>query len=313
MKRSLLPAALTAFTLLAASCAAPAPSNNSNQTANTNAATPAAAASPSTPDLAEQDRRAYEAIKRKDFDAFAAMLADEQLYVTSDGVFDKAATLEGLKKLDIKDYSLGDFKTISAAPDVVIVTFTARGNVTYDGRPMPDVASRETTAWVKRGDKWLSAYHQDTAIEPPSPTPTPSSAGGTPTPAASPASATPASTPATAADAKGMENLVWEALKRKDWDAFAAMLADDHVAVWPEGVIDKAAAVAGIRGADFTGATVSDWREVKLSPNAALVTYLVKGPPPGFGPDGERHSSIWVNRGGRWLAVFHQGTRIKKM
>jgi hypothetical protein len=90
------------------------------------------------------------------------------------------------------------------------------------------------------------------------------------------------------------------------------MLADDHLEVWSEGVFNKAAAVEGIRGADFTGATAGEFREVKLSPNATLVTYLVKGPPRNFGPDGERHSSIWVNRGGRWLAVFHQGTRIKK-
>jgi hypothetical protein len=29
-------------------------------------------------------------------------------------------------------------------------------------------------------------------------------------------------------------------------------------------------------------------------------------------PDGERQSTIWVNRGGKWLAVFHQGTTIVK-
>lgn len=311
MNRSLLPAATLSVALFAA-CQAPTPSNNASQTANTNAATPASTAAPAAPDLAEQDRRAYEAIKRKDWDAFAAMLADEQLLVTSDGVYDKAATVEGLKKLDIKEYTLSDFKTVNAAPDVVIVTFNARSNSTYDGKPMPDAASRETTAWVRRGDKWLSAYHQDTTIEPPSPTPTPASAGGTPTPTPASASATPASTPATAADATGMERLVWEALKRKDWDAFASMLAEDHTEVWSEGVFNKTAAVEGIKSADFTGSSVSDFREVKLSPTATLVTYFVKGPPPGFGPDGERHSSIWVNRGGRWLAVFHQGTRIKK-
>jgi hypothetical protein len=309
MNKSLLPAATLAVALSAA-CEAPAPSNNSNQTAATNAATPAA--TPSTPDLAEQDRRAYEAIKRKDWDAFAAMLADEQLYVTSDGVYDKAAAVEGLKKLDIKEYTLSDFKTVNAAPDVVIVTFTARGSATYDGKAMPDAASRETTAWVKRGDKWLSAFHQDTTIEPPPPTPTPV-ATATATPAATAtASATPASTPATAPDATGMEKLIWEALKRKDWDAFAAMLAEDQLEVWSAGVFNKAASVEGVKAVNFAGTTASDFREVKLGPTATLVTYVVRGPQPDFGPDGERHSSIWVNRGGRWLAVFHQATRIKK-
>ncbi len=308
MKRILLPAALLVVAS-AAACQAPAPSGNANQTANANVSTPTPSPSPAVADLAEQDRQAYEAIKRKDWDAFAAMLADEQLLVTGDGVHDKAATVEGLKKLDIREYSLSDFKTINVAPDVVVVTFTARGSIVMDGKALPEVSSRESTAWVKRGDKWLSAYHQDTTVEPPPPTPTPG-ASATATPAAT--TATPSSTPATAPDATGMEKLIWEALKRKDYDAFAGYLAEDQLEVWGAGVFDKAGSVAGVKQVDLTGAVPGDFREVRLSPDAALVIYTVKGPPRVFGPDGERHSSIWVKRGGRWLAVFHQGTRITK-
>lgn len=310
MKSILLAAALLVAAFVPA-CTAPAPSDNSKQTASANASTPTP--SPAVADPAERDRQAYEAVKRKDWDAYAAMLADEQLYVTGDGVYDKAAIVEGIKKLDIKEYTLGDFKTINVSPDVVVVTFTARGNVTLDGKPLPEVTSRESTAWVKRGDKWLSAYHQDTTVETTTPAPTPG-ASATPTATATTAAATPtpSSSPATAADATGMERLLWEALKRKDWDAFAGHLTDDHIKVWSLGVFDKAAAVAGVKNAEFTGATLGDFREVKLSPDVTLVTYTVKGPREAFGPDGERQSSIWVRRGGRWLAVFHQGTPITK-
>jgi hypothetical protein len=50
---------------------------------------------------------------------------------------------------------------------------------------------------------------------------------------------------------------------------------------------------------------------VKLDDDAALVTYLVKMTAQGSEPAGERHSSIWANRGGKWLGVFHQGTPVK--
>lgn len=60
------------------------------------------------------------------------------------------------------------------------------------------------------------------------------------------------------------------------------------------------------------GASLSDFKEVKFDNDATLVTYLVKATAKGFDPDGERHSTIWVNRGGKWLAAFHQGTPVMK-
>jgi hypothetical protein len=82
------------------------------------------------------------------------------------------------------------------------------------------------------------------------------------------------------------------------------------IEVEPDGVYDKAGSVNGVRRLDFTGVTLSDFREVKIDADATLVTYLVRGPRGVFGPNGARHSTIHVNRAGRWLGVFHQGTPI---
>ncbi|HEX5707779.1 MAG TPA: nuclear transport factor 2 family protein [Pyrinomonadaceae bacterium] len=311
MKRLLLPCALFALALSAASCAAPAPSNNANQTANTNAATPTP--SPASVDFAERDRQVYDAIKRKDWDAFAAFIGDDYMLVVSDGVHDRATLLEGVKTIDIAEISFSDFKTVNADPDVRVVTYTTRAKGTMDGAPLPEGPMYESSVWVNREGKWLAAYHQETAAEA-SPSPSPGGASPAPTATATApgATATPASTPATATDATGMEKLIWDALKRKDWDAFAGYLAEDQIEVWQTGVHDKAASVAGVKQVNFAGSSLSDFREMKLTPNATLVTYVAKGAAPLFGPDGERHTTLWVNRGGRWLAVFHQATRIKK-
>jgi hypothetical protein len=75
--------------------------------------------------------------------------------------------------------------------------------------------------------------------------------------------------------------------------------------VEPDGVFDKAGSVKSVSQFDFTKSVLSDFKTVKLDDDASLVVYLVKDP--GFAPNGERHATIWANRTGKWLAVFHHG------
>jgi hypothetical protein len=55
---------------------------------------------------------------------------------------------------------------------------------------------------------------------------------------------------------------------------------------------------------------LSDWKTVKLDDDATVVTYTVKGP--GFAAEGERNSSIWANRGGKWVGLFHHGGTLAR-
>jgi len=129
-----------------------------------------------------------------------------------------------------------------------------------------------------------------------------------PTPAKSPEkSAGATGTPAeTGPDAAANEKLVWDALKSKNYDAFGSYLASDSIEVEPDGVFDHAGSVKGVQTVDFSKAELTDWKTVKLSDNASVVTYTVNlpdlKPPKGF------HATIWANRNGKWVAIFHQGT-----
>jgi hypothetical protein len=170
------------------------------------------------------------------------------------------------------------------------------------------MTSYASSAWVKRGDKWLAIYHQESQVkEAPKDEKTASTAP------AKPAAATTETKPAPvtpAADPIARENQVWDALKKKDYDTFASFLAEDQIEVWEIGVNNKAGSVEGVKKVDFSGAALSDFKTVKFDDDATLVTYLAKGPAPTFSKNGERQTTIWVNRGGKWLAVFHQGTSV---
>lgn len=318
MKRILICAALLAF---AAGCAAPttAPNNAGGGATNGNAAaSPAASATPATASTANdaviaQEKQAWDAIKNKDYDGFAAMLADEQIYVTDDGVHDKADTVKGVRELNLTDLTLADWKVVSLDKEAAVVTYTVTAKGTVGGQQLPGTPERDTTAWMKRNGKWLSLYHQDTTVMPPQPAASPAASPQAKSGAAP--SASPPQASSTAFDPKLKEQQVWDALKRGDFDTFASFLADDFIEVEPDAVMDKAGSVKGVQGVNFAGATLSDFKVVNFDKDfnndVSIVTYLVKGPPKDWGPMGMRHTTIWTHNSGKWLGVFHQGTPQK--
>jgi hypothetical protein len=313
MKLMLMCAAL----LLAASgCTSTTPevSNNAagqpsnSNAANSNAAMTKPAATVSEADITGREKQIWEAIKGKDADGFAAMLAEDAIYVSDDGVYDKAGTVKGIKDLALTNVALSDWKFIALDKDAAVVIYSMVLTGTGGGHQLPANPLRASTAWVNRGGKWMAVYHQDTAAKQAPANPPATSTKTTP---GAKTATSPAATE-TAADPVAKEKEVWDALKRKDFDHFASLLTDDAVEVEPDGVYDKAGSVKGVSQLDFSSASLSDFKVVKLDDDASLVTYMVKGSAPAFGPEGERHSTIWINRAGKWLAVFHQGTPAVK-
>jgi hypothetical protein len=311
MKRLL---ALAALLLTASACTTTTNTNTGAGNANANAnATPVAAATPAGPtqaDLEAKERAVYDAIKAKNWDAFAALLDEGFVIVGSDGTHDKAGTVEYLKKYDLTEYTLSDVRFLKVDADLAILTYTETEKSTYGGKPSPGKPSRASSAWVNRGGKWLVAYHQESeVVEMPAAQPSPATAAS---PAASPATAaSPASSPAAPASATDAEKAVWDAIKAKNSDAFASYLLPDAIEVEPEGVMDKATSAKMITMFDASKWALSDFKETKLDGDATLLTYKAAGPERGKQME-MYHSTIWTNRGGQWKAAFHQGTVASK-
>lgn len=315
-----------AFALLLASATACATAENTNTTTANVAPSPAATATPAAvndDEVIAFERAAWDAVKRKDTDAFAAMLADEYVYVAPNGIHNKAETVEIVKNVEsITELSLSDFKVVKADKDAAVVTYTLDVKGTFKGgRPITSPA-RHSSALMMRGGKWVGVYHQSTKVETPpasnanaASNSNASNANASNMNANAVASATPAASPAAApASATEAEKQVWAALGRKDWTAFGDFLADDAVEVEGMGVYTKADSIKGVQQVDFSKVALSDFKETKLDEDLVLLTYVAKStvPNPMWDADGERHTTIWVKRDGRWQAVFHQGTGIEK-
>ncbi len=157
MKRILI---LITMLLAGSACSTNQPTSQKATNVNT-AVTPQTTATVSEADFIARENQVWDALKKKDFDTFAGFLAEDQIEVESDGVYDKAGTLNGVKQFDFSNSSLSDFKVLKLDNDAVVVTCLVKGPTPA----FPAEGLRSSTVWVNRNSKWLAIFHQGTAAE----------------------------------------------------------------------------------------------------------------------------------------------------
>src|SRR6267154_947687 len=294
--------ALGSFLLVVAACTTQ-PSTNTNKASNTNSAA-AKSAAPSADEMFAKEKAAWDTLKQKDYDAFGNMLASDYIEVTDEGVFDKAGIIAVVKDFVPTDITFSDWKMLPIDNDAVILTYNLTLKGLEKGKEIQPGPQHAAAVWVNRDGKWLAFCFQQTPAKD-TPPPPPANTSKAEKTAASPA----AKAPETGPDPIANEKIVWDFFKSKNLDAFAAVLDPAFVEIESNMVMDKATAV---KGADFDTSQLelSEWKSAKLDNDAALVTFLVTPKDPKMSQ--ERHTTIWANRGGKWVALLHIGTPVMK-
>lgn len=109
------------------------------------------------------EKKLWEAWKNKDVKAFRANLTSDSVQVSDSGVGDKAAILKSIEGSDceVRSYSLSDFKVTFPAANVAVVAYKGMQDATCGGQTVPPGVWASST-YVRRGDKWYAASHQET-------------------------------------------------------------------------------------------------------------------------------------------------------
>lgn len=111
------------------------------------------------------------------------------------------------------------------------------------------------------------------------------------------------------------EKSLWEAFKNKKPEVFNRTLTSDGFQIDAMGVTAKADIAGAMGGCEIKDYSLSDFKVTTISASAALLTY--KGTQHGSCggqavPETVYASTVWVNRGGKWQALFHQESQAPK-
>ena len=109
------------------------------------------------------------------------------------------------------------------------------------------------------------------------------------------------------------EKKLWEAWKNKQAGPFQAALSPDTILVGGSGTQGKAAAIKEITSdtCDVQSYELSEFTVTMFDKNTALLTYKATQSGTCGGtplPATAMASSLWIKRGGKWWAAFHQET-----
>jgi Domain of unknown function (DUF4440) len=97
-------------------------------------------------------------LKAKNWGDVEKHLASGFIYLSPHGTMDRATALEELKRIDVKDFSLGDFVTEQNGPDLV-VTYTVSAQGMRAGEPLPSAPIHMMTVWQQIPHGWVAIAH----------------------------------------------------------------------------------------------------------------------------------------------------------
>ncbi len=312
--------------LMVAACEAPAdnkPAANANT--NTNTAKPTAAA-PTVGALLEMEKKAFEAWAKKDGKHFEGLLADN--FVGFEGG-KRTARADEIKmitesKCEVTSHTISDEKMVPIGPDAAMLVTKAAVEGTCDGQKIPNPMTA-VTLFVRSGDAWKAAYHNQVAIiDPKSPPPAapakPASAAKKDEPKKADSLSDDAVAESAAAETAdndltkslvSLETSGWEAWKAKDSAKLGSLITNDVTFVDPMGTAhfgkDANMKVWADDKCDVKSVALTEGKGTSVLPTVALLTF--KGTVDGT-CNGQKLGSIWgtavyLKEGDAWKLAFH--------
>ena len=115
-------------------------------------------AAPDKEAIMAKEKAAWQAFNDKKADDFKKLLDKDIRCVYSDGISNLQKELDGMKKWDMKSFTISDYDAFSDEPDVIVTTYTVKIEGTIDGKDASGTYN-SGSVWKKEGDDWLAIFH----------------------------------------------------------------------------------------------------------------------------------------------------------
>src|SRR5215470_18658164 len=104
------------------------------------------------------ERLFWNELKAKNWNELEKHISSGYVILNPRGTFDRTHELDELKRLEITDFTLGDFVTQQNGPDLV-VTYTIVLHGTREGEPLPSAPMHMMTVWQQIPHGWVAIAH----------------------------------------------------------------------------------------------------------------------------------------------------------
>ncbi len=116
-------------------------------------------------ELVSKEKRTWELYKTRDVKALAELTSEDFYDIYPAGeVVDKKRYLQDVLEIEVKDYSLSDFKVIMLNEAAAVVVYKAKTHALVKGRELKSEVA-VTSGWARREGKWLNVFYRENVLE----------------------------------------------------------------------------------------------------------------------------------------------------
>jgi ketosteroid isomerase-like protein len=112
--------------------------------------------------IVAQERAELDSLKTGDMAAFAALLADDAIFVDDHGPAGKADVLKHTANFRLHEYTMTDVRFVALSADSGLIAYHVDETGISHGKEFT-AKVYVSALWAKRGGKWLCVFGQETA------------------------------------------------------------------------------------------------------------------------------------------------------
>lgn len=121
-------------------------------------------ASPEGDAILQAENKIWDSIKDKSYTALEKALASDFRGVYAEGINTRDAELAGVKKLDLKSFTISDSNVTMIDKDAALLTYVVDVTGSDSGKDMSG-KMRAASVWKKDGNDWRAVFHTDVKAE----------------------------------------------------------------------------------------------------------------------------------------------------
>ncbi len=115
-----------------------------------------------TATLEAKERQVMEAFKNRDAKTFMSLVDADAWQIDPMGLAPVSSVPEMMNDMEVRSYTVADYKTHVINADVCVATFTWNADASMKGEALPAGPWYCSTVWAKRGKEWKAVFHQET-------------------------------------------------------------------------------------------------------------------------------------------------------
>jgi hypothetical protein len=116
-------------------------------------------------ELISKEKRTWELYKNKDVKALSEFTSEDFYDIYPAGeVVDKKQYLQDVLEIEVKDYSLSDFKVIMLNEGAALIVYRAKVHGVVKGRELKSEVA-VTSGWARRDGRWWNVFYRENALE----------------------------------------------------------------------------------------------------------------------------------------------------